>query len=202
MQFIPLIFSGFWIASSWLFVTEPMTQIASSHNNSAKQSSYQSVFPSGINIFYSSSIIPIRNNSIPKYLEAPLYNSPTPILSSTDTVSLDAENYNKEIYRYWSKEEAVTYAWETWKDIDFILMIQEESLWNELIFWDEGSSIGYCQFNIYYSPEEYKQYLVLSDWESRIDLCYKHYQKFRDTIGNEFHGWNNRKRNLASFTFQ
>ena len=67
-----------------------------------------------------------------RYLEIPRYVSPSPILSADDSVMIDPLDYNKKIYRYGEKYDPVTYAWESWKDIDFILMIQEESLWEEL----------------------------------------------------------------------
>ncbi|MBC7504104.1 hypothetical protein H7169_03960 [Candidatus Gracilibacteria bacterium] len=146
--------------------------------------------------------IDLANSYQSRSVGIPRYVSPSPVLSADDSVTIDPRNYNKKIYRYGKKSDPVTYAWEKWKDIDFILMIQEESLWEELVTGDNGSSIGYCQFNRFYSREEFDQYISLLDWESRVDLCYKHYQKFRYTIGNEFHGWNSRARNLPSFTFR
>jgi hypothetical protein len=115
MQFISLIFSGFWIASSSVLLGEtPIIHIADSHILQAPLSSQPALA------------------SIPT-LDIPTYRSPSPILSATDTITLDMSKYNKKIYQYGKKYEPVTYAWEKWKDIDFILMIQEESLWDELI---------------------------------------------------------------------
>ena len=55
--------------------------------------------------------------------------------SDYDTrIDLSTENMKKKILRYEHEHEAVSYAWEQWKDLDFILMIQEESLWEEFIF--------------------------------------------------------------------
>ena len=184
MQFIPLIFSGFWVASSSVLLGDiPIMPIPNPY-----------ILPAPM-----SSVPPLA--SIPAR-DIPRYQSPVPILSATGRVTLDQRKYDKEIYRYGKKYEPVTYAWERWKDIDFILMIQEESLWNELISGDDGASIGYCQLNRYYSPVAYNEYIILTDWQSRIDLCHAYYEKYRDNIGESFHGWNTRERNLASFSFR
>ena len=201
MQIIPIIFSGFWIASSSLFLWEWDSGILSYENNSTTQISDWSPFSRPIPIKYMSKI-DLVNNYQSRSLEVPRYVSPSPILSADDSVSIDPHDYDKKIYRYGKKYDPITYAWEKWKDIDFILMIQEESLWEELATWDNGSSVWYCQFNRFYSKEEFDQYLAMTAWEARVDLCYQHYQKYRHTIGNEFHGWNSRVRNLSSFTFR
>ncbi len=184
MPFIPLIFSGFWIASSSIFLGgSPNMSIPGTHIPTEQRSDWSLLA------------------SIPSP-DIPMYHSPSAILLATDTVTLDPKKYDKKIYRYGKKSDPVSYAWERWKDIDFILMIQEESLWDELISWDAGASIGYCQFNRYYSSEEYNQYIAMTDWESRIDLCHDYYEKYRHIVGEVFHGWNNRKRNLSSFSFR
>lgn len=184
MQFITFVISGFWITSSTIFLGgAPNMSIPNTHIPTVQISAWS----------------PLA--SIPS-TELPIYHSPSAVLLATDTVFLDPKKYDKKIYRYWEKSDPVTYAWEQWKDIDFILMIQEESLWDELISWDDSASIGYCQFNRYYSSEEYNQYISMTDWESRIDLCHKYYQKYRHIVGKVFHGWNNRKRNLSSFSFR
>jgi hypothetical protein len=57
------------------------------------------------------------------------------LYSDIDTrISVSTEDMKKELLRYMEKNEVVSYAWEQWKDLDFILMIQEESLWEEFIF--------------------------------------------------------------------
>jgi hypothetical protein len=81
-------------------------------------------------------------------------------------------------------------------------MIQEESLWDELISWDDGASIGYCQFNRYYSIEEYNQYITMTDWKSRINLCHEYYDRYKHIVWEVLHGWNTRERNLVSFSFR
>ena len=185
MQFITFVISGFWITSSSIFLGEsPNMSIPSTHIPIEQISDWSLLA------------------SIPS-TDLPIYHSPSAVLLATDIVVLDdPKKYDKKIYRYGEKSDPVSYAWEQWKDIDFILMIQEESLWDELISWDDGASIGYCQFNRYYSPKEYKQYIVMTDWKSRVDLCHNYYEKYRHIVGEVFHGWNNRKRNLSSFIFR
>lgn len=134
--------------------------------------------------------------------ELPIYISPYPVLSSTGKVYIPPENYNKNIYIHWKIKIPIIYAWKKWKDLDFILMIQEESWWNELFLWDDGASIWYCQFNRFYSEKEYKQYISLKNWRRRIVFCYDHYQKTKDIVWDEFHGWNNREKNLSDFSFR
>lgn len=134
--------------------------------------------------------------------ELPIYISPYPVLSSTGKVYIPPENYNKNIYRFWKIKIPIIYAWKKWKDLDFILMIQEESWWNELFLWDNWASIWYCQFNKYYSENEYNHYIALNNWRLRIIFCYEHYQKTKDVVWDEFHGWNNRERNLPDFSFR
>ena len=116
MQFIPLIFSGFWIASSSMFLSGPQNMsIPNTLISPIEQVSDE-----------------ILLASIPS-ADIPTYQSPSTILSATGRVVLDPRKYDKKIYRYGKKYDPITYAWEKWKDIDFILMIQEESLWDELI---------------------------------------------------------------------
>lgn len=116
MQFIPLIFSGFWIASSSMFLSGPQNMsIPNTRISPIEQVSDQ-----------------ILLASVPS-ADIPAYQSPSTILSATGRVLLDPRKYDKKIYRYGKKYDPITYAWEQWKDIDFILMIQEESLWDELI---------------------------------------------------------------------
>jgi hypothetical protein len=80
----------------------------------------------------------IKKRSFIKALSIPpVYISPSPKLPADHRVSFAEENYMKKIYRYGEDFEPVSYAWEKWKDIDFILMIQEESLWDENILGDE-----------------------------------------------------------------
>ena len=184
MQFIPFIFSGFWIASSSIVLGgSPNMNIPSTHIPTEQISDWSLLA------------------SIPS-TDIPIYHSPSAVLLATDTVTLDIKKYDKKIYRYGEKSDPVSYAWERWKDIDFILMIQEESLWDELISWDDGASIGYCQFNRYYSSEEYNQYITMADWKSRVDLCHDYYEKYRHIVGEVLHGWNNRRRNISSFSFR
>ncbi len=184
MQIIPLFFSGLWIASSSVGFGVPQ---------------YMST-PTAI-VLTEKHMRPYLLASTPSIL-APIYTSPSPLLSATGTVTLTPKQYTQKIYRYAEQYAPVTYAWEQWKDIDFILMIQEESLWDEYISGDSGASIGYCQFNSYHSPREYAQYIALTSWQSRIDLCHVYYERFRDNVGEVLHGWNSRERNMPSFSFR
>ena len=144
-----------------------------------------------------------KKKVIPMIFDAiPIYTSPSPILPAFDIIKLDQKNTQKRIYRYWKEYEPITYAWEKWKDIDFILMIQEESLWDEIAVGDEGASIWYCQINKYYGEEEYNKYVSMNNWKKRINFCYEHYQRHWFSVWEVFHGWNSRKRNLKSFTFK
>ena len=108
----------------------------------------------------------------------------------------------KSILRYRKDNEAVSYAWNEWKDLDFILMIQEESLWEEFIFWDNGTSIWYCQISKIHWKELYEAYVKAKDWKERITICHDHYLRFSQNVGAAFHGWKTRMRNLPSFTFK
>lgn len=137
-------------------------------------------------------------------IDGPLYRIHEPSLFSdvNERIGVPTENLNKKILRYKVEHEAVTYAWDEWKDLDFILMIQEESLWEEFIFWDSGTSIGYCQFSKIHGKELYEEYLKASNWKERITLCHNHYLKFSNNVGVVFHGWKTRMRNLPSFTFK
>ena len=132
----------------------------------------------------------------------PKYSSPSPILPAYDPVSIHAKNYKESIYRYGVDFEPVTYAWEKWKDIDFILMIQEESLWDDIALGDEWASIWYCQINKYYGEKEFNEYIKMETWKERINFCHSHYLRFRHIVWNVFHGWNSRERNLKSFSFK
>ena len=125
------------------------------------------------------------------------------LYSNIDTrISVSTEDMKKSILRYKAEDEVISYAWNKWKDLDFILMIQEESLWEEFIFWDNWTSIWYCQFSKIHGRELYDAYLNAKDWKERITLCHNHYLKFADNVGLVFHGWKTRKRNLPSFSFR
>jgi hypothetical protein len=115
MQIIPLIFSGFWIMSSSILPNEIQNMRTGYTHIPIERASDQA---------------PLASVPSP---DIPIYHSPYPILSATGKVILDTRKYDKKIYRYGKKSDPITYAWEQWKDIDFILMIQEESLWDELI---------------------------------------------------------------------
>lgn len=136
--------------------------------------------------------------------KGPIHSVSAPILYShaNSRTPIPTEIYNKKIYRYGLEHEVISYAWDHWKDLDFILMVQEESLWEEFIFWDNGNSIGYCQINKLYGKELYEEYLRAKDWKERITLCYNHYKKFEWNVWIVFHAWNTRMRNLPSFTFR
>lgn len=125
------------------------------------------------------------------------------LYSDVDTrISIPTENYKKKILRYMEEDEVIEYAWEKWKDLDFILMIQEESLWQEFILWDNGTSVGYCQISKIHWKELYDTYMNAKDWKERITICHNHYLKFAYNVGVVFHGWKSRMRNLPSFTFK
>ena len=107
--------------------------------------------------------------------------------------------------------ESVNYAWDKWKDMDFILTIDQESRWNSEAIWDvdhpkKGDyAYGYCQYNSAWHKDKITYYKSLPTWKEKIDWCHERYIEAIDRagwIGGTFHGYNVRLKNKSKYSFQ
>lgn len=100
--------------------------------------------------------------------------------------------------------ESVNYAWNKWKDMDFILTIEAESRWDMNAVWDNWDAFGYCQINKRFNAEMQNEYRWLKTYQEKIDYCYGQYKNWLDKwlIEKRLHGYNVRLKNKSKYSFQ
>ena len=107
--------------------------------------------------------------------------------------------------------DSLTYAWQAWGDMDFILTIQKESQFNESSKgdidrpgkWDY--SFGYCQYNTKWQHLWLAEYEKLSTWQEKLNHCHEKYvyaSTLPGGVGSRFHGYNDRLTNKDRFVIQ
>mgnify|MGYP002128868917 FL=1 len=118
---------------------------------------------------------------------------------------------SKVLLRNGEQLESVNYAWNKWKDMDFILTIDQESRWNPDAIWDVNHpkvgdyAYGYCQYNSNWHKDKIAYYKSLPTWKEKIDWCHERYIEAMDRpgwIGGTFHGYNARLKNKSKYSFQ
>lgn len=132
--------------------------------------------------------------------------------SKDNFISLLSWEKKKEVLlREWQELESVNYAWNKWKDMDFILTIDQESRWNPEATWDvdhpnKGDyAYGYCQYNSNWHKDKIAYYKSLPTWKEKIDWCHERYIEAMNRagwIGGTFHGYNARLKNKSKYSFQ
>lgn len=104
--------------------------------------------------------------------------------------------------------DSLTYAWQAWGDMDFILTIQKESQFNESSKGDIDRpgkwdfSFGYCQYNTKWQHLWLAEYEKLSTWQEKLNHCHEKYvyaSTLPGGVGSRFHGYNDRLTNKDRF---
>lgn len=115
------------------------------------------------------------------------------------------------ITRDGKKMDALTYAWQAWGDMDFILTIEKESSFNPD---DKGDidnpskgdfSFGYCQYNTKWQPAWLSEYTKLKTYQEQLNHCHEKYtyaSTLSGGVGSRFHGYNDRLKNKDRFIIQ
>ncbi len=107
--------------------------------------------------------------------------------------------------------DALTYAYQAWGDMDFILTIQKESQFNPESKGDidrpnKGDfSFGYCQYNTNYQPLWLEEYKNLKTYQEQLNHCHEKYvyaSTLPGGVGSRFHGYNDRLTNSSRFVIQ
>ena len=107
--------------------------------------------------------------------------------------------------------DALTYAYQAWGDMDFILTVQKESQFNESSRGDidhpnKGDfSLGFLQYHSSYQPIWQAEYAKLSTWQDKMNHAHEKYT-YASTlewgVGSRFHGYNDRLKNSSRFIIQ
>lgn len=98
---------------------------------------------------------------------------------------------------------AATYAWNTYKDMDFMLTIDQESAWDTTKSWDSWDSYGLCQLNRQWHQDKIDKYKALSV-RGQVDYCRQLYVTWQKdwVLAKQLHGWENRMSRSKYLTFQ
>lgn len=119
--------------------------------------------------------------------------------SKDNFLKMIRQSYSVSLY---GKQKAeLTYAWEAWWDIDFILTLQQESWMSNSSIWDQWNSIGYCQIHKGYQPGWHAEYSKLKTWQERMNYCHEKYvyaSTLKWWVWSRFHGYNLRTKHLPS----
>ena len=133
------------------------------------------------------------------------------------TVLLNDRRFNfwqpqpKEILRKWVAHPQVSYAWNKWKDINFILTIEAESWWDSQRIGDKDNptkwsySYGYCQYNSYWHQDKIDHYKSLPTLEDKITWCHDKYIEAMNQkwwISRVFHGYDARNKYIDIYSFE
>lgn len=119
--------------------------------------------------------------------------------------------HSQIITRDGKQMDALTYAWQAWGDMDFILTIQKESQFNPQSKGDidrpnKGDySLGYCQYNTHYQPEWLAEYNKFTTYQEQLNHCHEKYTyaaSLPGGVGSRFHGYNTRMDNKDRFVIQ
>ena len=105
----------------------------------------------------------------------------------------DAKDRKVLVLRNGSVNDAATYAWNTYKDMDFLLTIDAESSWNHEQVGDNGDAYGLCQINKRWHQDKIDKYKTFSV-RGRVDYCRQLYVQWQKdgVLANQLHGWENR----------
>lgn len=107
--------------------------------------------------------------------------------------------------------DALTYAWRTWGDMDFVLTLQKESQFNPDAKGDIDNpskghfSFGYCQYNTKWQSAWYDEYTKLKTYQEKLNHCHEKYTYAATLPGgvwSRFHGYNDRMKNKDRFVIQ
>ncbi len=107
--------------------------------------------------------------------------------------------------------DALTYAYQAWGDMDFILTIQKESQFNPESKGDidrpnKGDySFGYCQYNSNWQHLWLEEYKNLKTYQEQLNHCHEKYvyaSTLPGGVGSRFHGYNDRLTNSSRFVIQ
>lgn len=118
---------------------------------------------------------------------------------------------SQTITRDGKQMDALTYAYQAWGDMDFILTIQKESQFNPESKGDidrpnKGDySFGYCQYNTNYQPDWLSEYKNLKTYQEQLNHCHEKYvyaSTLPGGVGSRFHGYNDRMKNKNRFVIQ
>lgn len=107
--------------------------------------------------------------------------------------------------------DSITYAWQAWWDMDFILTIQKESQFNNESKgdidrpnkWDY--SYGYCQYNVTWQHLWLAEYVKLKTWQEQLNHCHEKYvyaSTLKWGVWSRFHGYDTRLKNASRFVVQ
>ena len=115
----------------------------------------------------------------------------------------DAKDRKVLVLRNGVVNDAATYAWNTYKDMDFMLTIDQESSWNHEQVGDNGDAYGLCQINKRWHQDKIDKYKTFSV-RGRVDYCRQLYVQWQKdgVLGNMLHGWENRMSRSKYLTFQ
>lgn len=100
-----------------------------------------------------------------------------------------------------SRTSFVRAAWEkSWKDIDFLTTIEQESRWDSKALGDKWRAHGLCQWRIeWHKPTIQNKNFGDPYWQ--LDRCLEYYQSkvANGTIHRSLYGWNVRKKHAWKF---
>ena len=115
----------------------------------------------------------------------------------------DAKDRKVLVLRNGVVNDAATYAWNTYKDMDFMLTIDAESSWNHEQVGDNGDAYGFCQINKRWHQDKIDKYKTFSV-RGRVDYCRQLYVQWQKdgVLPNQLHGWENRMSRSKYLTFQ
>lgn len=98
---------------------------------------------------------------------------------------------------------AATYAWNTYKDMDFMLTIDQESAWDTTKSGDGWDAYGLCQLNRQWHQDKIDKYKSFSV-RGQVDYCRQLYVQWQKdwVLAKQLHGWENRMSRSKFLTFQ
>lgn len=114
-----------------------------------------------------------------------------------------------QVYRGGILNEAATYAWNTYKDMDFMLTIDGESSWNYDTIWDKDKpavgdyAIWFCQFNSHWHKDKILANESLS-LRGKVDYCRQKYVQWKKdgVLQNMLHAYENRMARAKNLEFK
>lgn len=115
----------------------------------------------------------------------------------------DSQDKIISVLRNWVKNDAATYAWNTYKDMDFMLTIDAESGWDISQVGDSGNAFWLCQLNKIWHKDKIEEYSSRStQW--KVDYCRQLYVMWKKdwVLPNMLHWYNNRMTRSQYITFQ
>lgn len=115
----------------------------------------------------------------------------------------DAKDRKVLVLRNGVVNDAATYAWNTYKDMDFMLTIDQESSWDYATVGDNGHAKWFCQFNDIWHADKIKISDAMST-RGRVDYCRQWYVTWQKdgVLPKMLYGWENRMSRSKYLTFQ